>query len=81
MRENKDSIDGSLACQIHFSLHQVLLPMPKNKIQLVGLDSLANWILTSWYYIHPRVIVKHLVIPFGVGLSLVSMWDFCLQKI
>jgi hypothetical protein len=36
---------------------------------------------TAWPYFIPEVIVHYLGISFGVGLSLVAMWDWCLQRL
>lgn len=38
------------------------------------------WIPSAWSYIHPMSIIRHLRIPFGVGLFPMYMWDWCVFK-
>jgi hypothetical protein len=50
----------------------------KTDFWLVGLYSPPEWIPSSWTYIRPRFIAQYLGIPFGVGLSPISLWEWCL---
>jgi hypothetical protein len=72
---DRGSIDATCAClDTFFPALVVVVNDHKIKFCLVGLDSMPNWILISWTKIFLGTIVWYLGIPFGLGLSQVSMW-------
>lgn len=76
------SVNGALPCLDTLCVTSGFV-VSNHKIEfwLVGLDSPPDWIPAMSTYIQPGVIVKYLGIPFGVGLSPVSMWEWYLQKL
>jgi hypothetical protein len=53
----------------------------KTSYKLVGIDDPLTWIPTTWKFVCPGVILRYLGIPFNVGLSLIAMWDWCLERL
>jgi hypothetical protein len=48
---------------------------------LVGLEDHPMWFPAAWRFVQPGVIVWYLGIPFGVDISRVAMWDWCLERL
>jgi hypothetical protein len=73
------SVDGAFSCLDTFcAASGVVVSAHKIDYWIIGLDTPPKWIPTTWSHIRPEVILKYLGILFGVGLSLVAMWDWCL---
>jgi hypothetical protein len=51
----------------------------KTNYWLVGIEDYPMWFPTSWRFFQQGVIVQYLWIPFRVDISLVAMWDWCLE--
>jgi len=82
VKAEQASVDGALACLDTFGVASGAVVSPhQTYFWLIGLDSPLDWTPPAWSYIRPGVIVRDLGIPFGVGLSPVAMWDWCLQRL
>jgi hypothetical protein len=73
-------MDGASAClDLFYAISGVVVSDHKADLLLVILDSSLEWYPTTWTYVCLRIIVQYLDIPFGVDLSPIAMWDWCLQ--
>ena len=79
---NKESKVGAHACldTLCLDLDDMVIDY-MIEFWLVGLDSPPNWIPKTWTYIRLVMIVWYLGIPFGVGLSPISMLEWCLHRL
>jgi len=62
-----------------FLAFEAMVSDHKTDYWLVDLDELLDLCPPTLIIVHQGVIVRYLGIPFGVGLSLVAMWDWCLE--
>ena len=69
-------MDKALTClDTFFQAFGAIVSPHKTYFWLIRVDSAPTGIPEAWSFIRPGVIVRYLGILFGIGLSLVSMWD------
>jgi len=39
------------------------------------------WFPFAWRFVQRGVIIKYLSIPFGVDISSIAIWDWCLERL